>query len=269
MTGSSDTPDRRENPAGTPQTGPPYPYPDSHHISPPISPVATPATALLRLPAARRWHPRMGSVSPRWCWRSSRLLSVATVFAPIVLGVVAVVFGFLGRGRVKRGTANNGGVAIAGIVLGALGDHRRIGVHRDLDDSLEGRRRRRLHRLHAESRLQPRPAAAVRRSVSAKRARPVERHVDADTGALARHKAAATRHELQRQQHDRSTGRAASSTPARSAVRPARGTCARIDTTTRARSTGPAHGSTDRTTRCVRPRFFSSKISGNAANAQR
>ena len=38
----------------------------------------------------------------------------------IVLGLVAVVIGFLGRGRVKRGTANNGGVAIAGIVLGAL-----------------------------------------------------------------------------------------------------------------------------------------------------
>ena len=48
------------------------------------------------------------------------LVSVATVFAPIVLGAVAVVLGFLGRGRVKRGAANNGGIAIAGIVLGAL-----------------------------------------------------------------------------------------------------------------------------------------------------
>jgi hypothetical protein len=38
----------------------------------------------------------------------------------IVLGLVAIVIGFAGRGRVKRGTANNGGVAIAGIVLGAL-----------------------------------------------------------------------------------------------------------------------------------------------------
>ena len=38
----------------------------------------------------------------------------------IVLGLVAIVIGFIGRGRVKRGTANNSGVAIAGIVLGAL-----------------------------------------------------------------------------------------------------------------------------------------------------
>jgi hypothetical protein len=38
----------------------------------------------------------------------------------IVLGLFAIVIGFVGRGRVKRGTANNGGVAIAGIVLGAL-----------------------------------------------------------------------------------------------------------------------------------------------------
>jgi hypothetical protein len=48
------------------------------------------------------------------------LLSVATVFAPIALGVVAVIVGFLGHARAKRGTANNGGVAIAGIVLGGL-----------------------------------------------------------------------------------------------------------------------------------------------------
>jgi Domain of unknown function (DUF4190) len=38
----------------------------------------------------------------------------------IVLGLVAVIIGFLGRGRVKRGIADNGGVAMAGIVLGAL-----------------------------------------------------------------------------------------------------------------------------------------------------
>ena len=48
------------------------------------------------------------------------LLSVATVFAPIVLGVIAIVIGAVGHGRVKRGVADNGGVAIAGIVLGGL-----------------------------------------------------------------------------------------------------------------------------------------------------
>ncbi|WEH36148.1 DUF4190 domain-containing protein [Streptomyces sp. AM 4-1-1] len=39
----------------------------------------------------------------------------------IVLGVLALVFGLLGRGRAKRGEANNGGMAIAGVVLGAVG----------------------------------------------------------------------------------------------------------------------------------------------------
>jgi len=38
----------------------------------------------------------------------------------IVLGIVAVAIGFPARSRVKRGEANNGGVAIAGIVLGIL-----------------------------------------------------------------------------------------------------------------------------------------------------
>lgn len=38
----------------------------------------------------------------------------------IVLGLSAVIIGFLGRGRVKRGEATNGGVAMAGIVLGAV-----------------------------------------------------------------------------------------------------------------------------------------------------
>jgi Domain of unknown function (DUF4190) len=37
-----------------------------------------------------------------------------------VLGVVAIVLGFVGRGRAKRGEANNGGIALAGILLGIL-----------------------------------------------------------------------------------------------------------------------------------------------------
>lgn len=38
----------------------------------------------------------------------------------IVLGIAAVILGFIGRGRAKRGEANNGGVALAGILLGIL-----------------------------------------------------------------------------------------------------------------------------------------------------
>jgi hypothetical protein len=48
------------------------------------------------------------------------LLFCWSVFGGIVLGILAVIFGFVGRGRVKRGEANNGGVATAGIILGFL-----------------------------------------------------------------------------------------------------------------------------------------------------
>lgn len=44
-----------------------------------------------------------------------------TVVGGIVLGLAAVVLGALGRGRVKRREADNGGSATAGIVLGVLG----------------------------------------------------------------------------------------------------------------------------------------------------
>ena len=48
------------------------------------------------------------------------LLAAFTVFGGVGLGVVAVILGFLGRVRVKKGQANNGGVATAGIVIGAV-----------------------------------------------------------------------------------------------------------------------------------------------------
>ena len=48
------------------------------------------------------------------------IVALFSVVGGIVLGVVAIILGFLGRGRVKRGEADNGGIAIAGIVLGLL-----------------------------------------------------------------------------------------------------------------------------------------------------
>lgn len=48
------------------------------------------------------------------------LVFVWSVIGGVVLGAAAVVLGFVGWGRVKRGEANNGGIAIAGIVLGIL-----------------------------------------------------------------------------------------------------------------------------------------------------
>ena len=46
-----------------------------------------------------------------FCW---------TVVGGVPLGLCAVIIGFVAWGRVKRGEATNGGVAIAGIVLGFL-----------------------------------------------------------------------------------------------------------------------------------------------------
>lgn len=39
----------------------------------------------------------------------------------IILGVLALIFGLIGRGRVTKGEANNGGVALAGVILGSVG----------------------------------------------------------------------------------------------------------------------------------------------------
>jgi heme/copper-type cytochrome/quinol oxidase subunit 2 len=48
------------------------------------------------------------------------IISLLTVFGGVVLGIVAIILGFMGRSRVKSGEATNGGVAMAGIVLGVL-----------------------------------------------------------------------------------------------------------------------------------------------------
>ncbi|MGI9124349.1 MAG: DUF4190 domain-containing protein [Mycobacterium sp.] len=48
------------------------------------------------------------------------LISSFSIAGGIVLGIAAVILGFLGRSRVKRGEANTGGVALAGIILGVI-----------------------------------------------------------------------------------------------------------------------------------------------------
>lgn len=44
-----------------------------------------------------------------------------TFVGGIVLGIMAIAFGVLGRKRVSRGEADNGGMALAGIITGAVG----------------------------------------------------------------------------------------------------------------------------------------------------
>lgn len=48
------------------------------------------------------------------------IIALISVVGGVVLGFVAVILGFLGWQRARRGEATNGGVAIAGIVLGIL-----------------------------------------------------------------------------------------------------------------------------------------------------
>jgi uncharacterized protein DUF4190 len=49
------------------------------------------------------------------------LLLSWTIIGGVLLGALALIFGVLGRRRAKRGEATNGGVSVAGIVLGIIG----------------------------------------------------------------------------------------------------------------------------------------------------
>ena len=111
-------PHRPENSGVTPQFGPHHPYlnqfpPGSY---PPGYPPFPGYDGGPQPPAA----PKNGLGIASLVLAVIGLLSVVTVFAPIALGIVAVVLGFPAHARAKRGTANNGGVAIARIVLGGL-----------------------------------------------------------------------------------------------------------------------------------------------------
>jgi hypothetical protein len=119
MTESSDTPsDRLESTEGTPQPAPPYPYQHQYRPGPYPGGYPPPPPHYGYPPPAI--EPRNGLGITSLILAIIALLGVWSVVAGIILGLTAVLIGFLARGRVKRGTANNGGVAIAGMVLGAL-----------------------------------------------------------------------------------------------------------------------------------------------------
>ena len=44
-----------------------------------------------------------------------------TIIGGVLLGILAIILGAIGRSRAKRGLATNGGVALAGIITGAVG----------------------------------------------------------------------------------------------------------------------------------------------------
>ncbi|MEU6891254.1 DUF4190 domain-containing protein [Streptomyces sp. NPDC046557] len=49
------------------------------------------------------------------------LVACFTLVGPLVFGIVAVVLGALARGKAGRGEATNGGLALAGLICGAVG----------------------------------------------------------------------------------------------------------------------------------------------------
>jgi len=122
MTEPLDTPSGgREKPEGTAESASPYPSPYTFRQQPSPHPngYPPPPPPYYGYPPPPV-EPKNGLGIASLVLAIIALLSVWTVFVAVVLGPAAVVVGFIGRGRVKRGTANNGGVAIAGIALGAL-----------------------------------------------------------------------------------------------------------------------------------------------------
>lgn len=89
-------------PAWLPGYPPPYPYPP--YPGYPMPPAA----------------PRNGLGIASLVVAIAGLVTALSVVGGIALGAVAVLLGFLGQARVRRREADNGAVAITGIVLGVL-----------------------------------------------------------------------------------------------------------------------------------------------------
>jgi len=66
-------------------------------------------------------HPRNGIGITALVLGIVAIVASITVIGGILLGIIAIVLGFIGRSRAKKGQATNGGVAMAGIITGALG----------------------------------------------------------------------------------------------------------------------------------------------------
>lgn len=130
MTEPSEPPSAgRDTPQGRPPTAPPNPYqyqpapgPGGYPPPPsqPYSGYGPPPSQPYSAYEPPRTEHRNGMGTTSLVLAIIALLTVWSVVGGIVLGLGGVVTGFVGRGRVKRGQATNGGVAIAGIVLGAL-----------------------------------------------------------------------------------------------------------------------------------------------------
>lgn len=103
-----------------PPAAPVYPPPSPYAYPPGPYPGAYPPPPMPYGDYAMTPAPRNGLGIAALVTAIVALVGSFSVVAGIVLGLVAVVLGFFGRSRVKRGEANNGGIALAGIVLGVI-----------------------------------------------------------------------------------------------------------------------------------------------------
>jgi len=86
---------------------------------PPLDPyTAPPAGEVHRPPAA---HGRNGLGVAALVLGILAILASITVIGGVIFGLLALIFGFIGRGRAKRGEATNGGIALAGAITGLIG----------------------------------------------------------------------------------------------------------------------------------------------------
>lgn len=88
--------------SGEPAAGAPSPRPPAFGDPPPVP-------------------PRNGAGTAAFVLGLLALLTFWTVLGGVVLGVLAVALGLSARGRARRRQATNGGLALAGVVLGLVG----------------------------------------------------------------------------------------------------------------------------------------------------
>jgi hypothetical protein len=112
----TEPPEQAPQQPNPPQAPYPYPYPTGGYPGgyPPPPPQPYGGYGYAPPPAA----PRNGLGVTALVIAIVALLSSFSVVGGIVLGIAAVIIGFAGRSRAKRGEANNGGVALAGVILG-------------------------------------------------------------------------------------------------------------------------------------------------------
>lgn len=114
----------RHNAAMTDPFAPPSSTPPERPSGDPfVSPASAPAYGepVYGAPYAASAQPRNGFGTTALVLGILSVLTSFTVLLGVLLGVLAITFGFLGRSRAKRKQATNGGMAIAGILTGVAG----------------------------------------------------------------------------------------------------------------------------------------------------